>query len=103
MNNIFEEIGFNSEEAKILEFKAQIMSLLKKLIEENKIKPRQLEKILDVPQPRISDLLTGKIDKMKVDKLLQYLFRLSFYVIYSALKGQSFWFSRSIPIFFDAS
>ena len=34
-----------------------------------KLKSRQLGKILDQPQPRISELLNGKISKMSAEKL----------------------------------
>ncbi|QDV73205.1 hypothetical protein Spa11_14010 [Botrimarina mediterranea] len=32
--------------------------------------------MLDIQQPQVSDLLTGKVSKMTVDKLTKYLYRL---------------------------
>jgi predicted XRE-type DNA-binding protein len=40
------------------------------------VTPRQLEKLLDVPQPRVSELLNGKISRMTADLLAKYLYRL---------------------------
>jgi predicted XRE-type DNA-binding protein len=47
-----------------------------RVIRRQKLTPRQLEKILDVPQPRVSDLVTGKISRMTADLLTKYLYRL---------------------------
>jgi predicted XRE-type DNA-binding protein len=45
-------------------------------IEKQGLTPRQLEKVLDVPQPRVSELLRGKISRMTADLLAKYLYRL---------------------------
>ena len=37
---------------------------------------RQLEKVLDLPQPRVSELLNGKISRMTAELLAKYLYRL---------------------------
>jgi predicted XRE-type DNA-binding protein len=41
-----------------------------------KYSPKQLEAIFDEPQPRVSELLNGKIANKSVDKLLEYAGRL---------------------------
>ena len=80
MSNIFNDIGFSPEEAKLLEFKSKILILIEELVKNNKVSRRSLEKILDVPQSRVSDLMTGKIDKMRVDTLLGHLFKLAYHL-----------------------
>lgn len=45
-------------------------------VEKRRLKARQLEKILDQPQPLISELLGGKISQMSAEKLVGYLSRL---------------------------
>jgi len=45
-------------------------------IKRQKLTSRKLERVLDVPQPRVSELMGGKISTMSVDKLTKYLHRL---------------------------
>lgn len=74
--NIFEDLGFPSEEASVMLLKASMHSEILKVIEKHKLTPRQLEKVLGVPQPRVSELIRGKISGMSLDLLSKYLFRL---------------------------
>jgi len=69
-------LGFSSEEAAILELKTTLHIEIMKEIKRQKLTPRKLERVLDVPQPRVSELMGGKISKMTVDKLTKYLHRL---------------------------
>ena len=52
--------------------KADLHQDILKLIKRKKLTPRQLEKVLDVPQPRVSELLRGKLSLLSVSKLLYY-------------------------------
>ena len=49
---------------------------LMKVVAKQKVSARQLEKLLDIPQPRVSELLHGKIASMTADRLTKYLHRL---------------------------
>jgi predicted XRE-type DNA-binding protein len=73
---VFEDLGFPAEEAAILRMKTQLHIEIMKVIETQRLTPRQLEKLLDVPQPRVSELLNGKISRMTADLLTKYLYRL---------------------------
>ena len=67
------------EKAAALELRAALYSEIEDVINKKGYTPRQLEKVLDVPQPRVSELLTGKIftnKRVRVDTLLKYLYRL---------------------------
>lgn len=75
-HSVFEDLGFSSEEAAVLELKTALHIEIMKEIERQKLTSRKLEKVLDVPQPRVSELMTGKISNMTVDKLTKYLHRL---------------------------
>jgi len=55
-----------------LKLKADLHQDILKLIKRNKITPRQLEKLFDIPQPRVSELLRGKLSLLSVSKLLYY-------------------------------
>jgi len=52
--------------------KADLHQDILKLIKKKKFTPRQLEKLFDIPQPRVSELLRGKLSLLSVSKLLYY-------------------------------
>jgi predicted XRE-type DNA-binding protein len=70
---IFHDLGFNEQDSLSLTFKADLYSKILDIVEKQKFKPRDLEKMLDVPQPRVSELLRGKLSSMSIEKLLSYL------------------------------
>jgi predicted XRE-type DNA-binding protein len=74
--NVFEDLGFDKSESALLAYRTDLHETILQLIRDAGHSPRDLERILDEPQPRISELLNGKISKMSVDKLLKYFFRL---------------------------
>jgi predicted XRE-type DNA-binding protein len=79
--NVFEDLGFSAEEAAILQLKTQLHIEIMRVVRQQKLSPRQLEKVLGVPQPRVSELLNGKISRMTADLLAKYLYRLGREVI----------------------
>ena len=73
---VFYDIGFNEQEALALTVKADLYAKILDVVEKQKIKPRELERMLDVPQPRVSELLNGKMSSLSIEKLLSYLERM---------------------------
>lgn len=74
--NVIDDLGFSEEGAAIVKLKIDLLSALLAIVKSRGYSPRQLEKILDQPQPRISELMRGKISKMSVERLAGYLHRL---------------------------
>ena len=72
--NVLDDLGFSPEQATILKFKADLYQAILK--HARKYSPKQLQLILAEPQPRVSELLNGKIANKSVDKLLYYAGRL---------------------------
>jgi predicted XRE-type DNA-binding protein len=72
--NVLDELGFAPEQAAILKFKANLYQAILKHAQ--KYSQKQLQVILAEPQPRVSELLNGKISNKSVDKLLYYAGRL---------------------------
>jgi predicted XRE-type DNA-binding protein len=72
--NVLDDLGFSSEQATILKFKAGLYQAILK--HARKYSQKQLQVILAEPQPRVSELLNGKIVNKSVDKLLHYAGRL---------------------------
>jgi predicted XRE-type DNA-binding protein len=54
----------------------QLQIEIMRAIEAKGLSPRQLEKVLDLRQPRGSVLVNGKISRMTADLLANYLYRL---------------------------
>jgi predicted XRE-type DNA-binding protein len=68
--NVFDQLGFSREEATALAMKS---ALHRKIIRYAKNYSQvQLSKKLGEPQPRISDLLRGKISKFSLETLVNY-------------------------------
>ncbi len=72
--NVLDDLGFSPEQATILKFKADLYQAILK--HARKYSQTQLQVILAEPQPRVSELLNGKIANKSVDKLLYYAGRL---------------------------
>ncbi len=74
--NVFRDLGFRREEAEHLLVRADLMIQVQKLIASRRLKQRQVAKVLRVSQPRVSDLLRGRIDLFSTDALIDMLTRL---------------------------
>jgi predicted XRE-type DNA-binding protein len=72
--NVLDDLGFSPEQATILKFKAELYQAVLK--QARRYSPKELQVILAEPQPRVSELLNGKIANKSVDKLLYYAGRL---------------------------
>jgi len=72
--NVLDDLGLSPEQATVLKFKADLYQAI--LRHAAKYSQKQLQIILGEPQPRVSELLNGKIAKKSVDKLLYYAGRL---------------------------
>ncbi|OGL00827.1 MAG: hypothetical protein A3E31_17805 [Candidatus Rokubacteria bacterium RIFCSPHIGHO2_12_FULL_73_22] len=74
--NVFQDLGFRREEAEHLLVRADLMIQVQKLIAARRLKQREAAEVLRVSQPRISDLLRGRIDLFSTDALIDMLARL---------------------------
>ncbi len=72
--NVLDDLGFSPEQATALKFKAELYQAILRVAE--KYTQRELQILLGEPQPRVSELLNGKIANKSVDKLLNYAGRL---------------------------
>ncbi|MGP8157480.1 MAG: helix-turn-helix domain-containing protein [Candidatus Acidiferrales bacterium] len=71
-SNVFEQIGFSRKEAAALKMKSELHSQIIKAIRKRGYTQADLQKRLDESQPRISDLMTGKISKFSLETLITY-------------------------------
>jgi predicted XRE-type DNA-binding protein len=68
--NLFEDLGFPPEEAAALKLKTDLHTKIVKCAA--RYSQRQLQAILDESQPRVSDLLRGKMSKFSLEMLVIY-------------------------------
>lgn len=71
--NVFKDLGFPDAEAESLLIRCDLMIEIAKIIEERGWTQAEAAKVLGVAQPRISELVHGKLARFTVDTLLQYL------------------------------
>ena len=71
--NVFRDLGFSKEEAENLKIRTNLMIRLSKLIETQRLTQAQAARLFEVSQPRISDLVRGKIDRFSIDTLVAML------------------------------
>ena len=66
--NVFSDFGFSKAEAENLLLRSQLMSEIRDIADG--LTQAQAAKRLGVSQPRVNDLLRGKIDKFSLDALV---------------------------------
>ena len=74
--NVFEDLGFPRLEAERLLIRAELMSQAAALIKKRRLTQAKAAKLLGVTQPRISDLMRGRIELFSIDTLVDLLGRL---------------------------
>lgn len=78
--NVFRDLGFSADEAEHLLIRADLLIQLQKAIASRGLTQAKAAKILRVTQPRVSDVLRGRIDLFSTDSLIDMLARLGVHV-----------------------
>src|SRR4051812_22441897 len=73
--NAFGAVGFQRREAEHLRIRAELMLALERLIEARGLTQAEAAKLFHVTQPRISDLVRGRVDRFSIDTLVEMLGR----------------------------
>ncbi len=68
--SIWDAIEDTAEEAQNMKVRSQLMAQLKSYVSESGLSQSDAAKILGVTQPRISDLMRGKINLFAIDALI---------------------------------
>jgi predicted XRE-type DNA-binding protein len=68
--NVFRDLGFSKEESEHLLVGADLLIQVQKAIASKRLKQAETAKTLRVTQPRVSDLLRGRIDLFSTDTLI---------------------------------
>ena len=68
--NVFIDLGYQPEEASILQMRADLMANLRKFIEAKKLTQAKAAELFGVSQSRVSDLTRGKWEKFSLEMLI---------------------------------
>lgn len=71
--NVFEDLGFATREAQGLLVRSDLMIQVLKIIKDRKLTQVQAARLFGVTQPRVSDLVRGKIALFSIDSLISML------------------------------
>jgi predicted XRE-type DNA-binding protein len=72
-DNVFEDLGFDAEEAANLKVRADLILDLRRYIHERGWTQAEAATFFGETQPRISNLLKGEISRFSIDKLINLL------------------------------
>jgi predicted XRE-type DNA-binding protein len=72
-DNIFLDLGFPPAEAEHLKVRADLSITLVAIIRANKLTQARAAKLFGVSQPRVSDLVRGKVERFSIDTLVEML------------------------------
>jgi predicted XRE-type DNA-binding protein len=74
--NVFRDLGFDATESEHLLVRADLLLEVQKKIVTRGLKQAEVARLLKISQPRVSDLLRGRIDLFSTDALIDMLARL---------------------------
>jgi len=78
--NVWDAIERNPREAANLRARSELMIALQERLRTDKLTQARAAKLLGVTQPRVSDLMRGKIDLFSLETLIDMLARVGAYV-----------------------
>ena len=74
-DNIFEDIGFNKQEAANLKVRAILLIEIKEYIRKKRLKQKEAAVLLGINQPEVRALMDGHIFNFRIDALVKMLIR----------------------------
>lgn len=88
-NNVFRDLGFSDEEAENLRIRSQLMISIKRYIKDQGWTQKEAAEHLGETQPRISELVNGKIGRFSIDKLIDMHAKAGLRVEVSVFSGEA--------------
>lgn len=73
--NVFEDLGFEGDEAAVLKIKADLMIEIEKTMRAQGLSQARAATLMGVPRPRLNRMLHGRFEGVTIDKLVQMLQR----------------------------
>ena len=72
-DNVFRDLGFDEPEAENLKLRSDLMIKIEKYVQESGMTQMQAARELGITQPRLNQLLKGKIQLFSLDALVNML------------------------------
>lgn len=69
--NVFKDLGFTAEEAAALAMRVDLAVEIGKFVRRKDFTQAEASQFFEVPQPKISKILRGKIDEFSIDYLVR--------------------------------
>lgn len=69
--NVFKDLGFSDEEAVALAMRVDLAIEIEKFIKRKKLTQTKAAAFFDVPQPKISKIVGGKVGEFSIDYLVK--------------------------------
>jgi predicted XRE-type DNA-binding protein len=86
-DNIFRDLGFSPREAEHLRVRAELMLALERLIARRRLTQARAAKLLGVSQPRVNDVVRGRLHRFSIDALVDMLARAGVRVHFTTERG----------------
>ena len=74
--DIFRDLGFSKSEAEHLKLRSELMLKVQKTVRARGVKQAEAARLLGVRQPRVSDLMRGRLHLFSMETLIDMLGRL---------------------------
>jgi predicted XRE-type DNA-binding protein len=74
-DNIFDDLGFNTEEAAVLKIKADLMIEIEKAMVAEKLNQTKAAQVFGIPRPRLNRMLKGDLNGVSIDKMVRMVDR----------------------------
>jgi predicted XRE-type DNA-binding protein len=71
--NVFRDLGFDDAEAENLKLRSTLMQRVEKFVKQSNMTQSEAASVLGVTQPRLNQLLKGKIQLFSLDALVNML------------------------------
>ena len=76
--NIFDAITEDAAEASELQTRSDLMIAIRDIVNAKGWDQKQAAAAMGITQPRVSDLVNGRIEKFSIDKLMNCLYKIGF-------------------------
>ncbi len=74
--NVFKDIGFSNEEAIAMAMRVDLSVEIAKFIKRKKLTQAKAAEWFDVPQPKISNIVAGKVSGFSIEYLVKMVARI---------------------------
>ena len=85
--DVWEALDRSRAERQNLRVRSGLMDVIEGIIKEQQLTQAQAAKLFGVSQPRVSDLMRGRIDKFSIDALVEWIARAGYRVRFSLEKA----------------